>query len=289
MGWYMLGCGRLCRAVVAHEPEALARAVPAYLRTVALNPGNLHGWMALGAIYALRGQYAHAAALLDRAVQFEVAGATLTFLGARVLRAALHLGAGELAEAAPLLDDAIARYTGSDHVFAEVVTAHAHTVRGWLAERGERHEAAAEDFARACAIADANEHRITIGAHWVKGRLGLARVLHRLGAAADAERALAEGLALFTDRPRFVWTWFHGATDAEVLYDLASTYAALGRDDDALAALRRAVGAGWGDFTWLRHDPAFVALRDSPALLRLGADVTGGVTLPPPTGSGGLE
>jgi tetratricopeptide (TPR) repeat protein len=245
--------------------------------------------MALGAIYALRGQYAHAAALLDRAVQFEVAGATLTFLGARVLRAALHLGAGELAEAAPLLDDAIARYTGSDHVFAEVVTAHAHTVRGWLAERGERHEAAAEDFARACAIADANEHRITIGAHWVKGRLGLARVLHRVGAADDAAAALAEAEELFEGRGRFVWTWFHGATDAEVLYDLASTYAALGRPDAALGALRRAVDAGWGDFTWLRHDPAFVALRDAPEVLRLGMDVTAGVVLPAPTGSGGLE
>jgi serine/threonine-protein kinase len=288
MGWYMLGSAHLCRAVVAHEPTSLARAVPPYLRAVALNTSNLPAWMALGSIYALRGQYAHAATLLDHAVRLEAGGATLAFLGARVQRAALHLGAGEPEAAARLLKEAIARYAGADHVYAESMTAYAHVVRGYLAERAGRREMAAEDFLRACEIADAHEHRITIGAHWVKGRLGLARVLHRSGALEEARAALAEGRDLFASRARFVWTWFYGATDAEVWYDLACTLATLGCENDAVRALGRAADAGWNDVTGLRRDPAFVSLRDTPEVLQLAAEGTARVSLPPPSGSGGL-
>jgi serine/threonine-protein kinase len=288
MGWYMLGSARLCRAVVAHEPGELRRAVPPYLRAVSLNPSNLPAWMALGAIYALRGQYAHAAVLLDRAVQLEGSGANLAFLGARVQRAAVHMGAGELDAAAPLLSDALARYAHTDHVYAETMTAYAHVLRGCLAERTGRLQAAADDFTRACSIADAHEHRITIGAFWVRGRFGLARVLHRQGARDEAGRALTEGAELLTSRRRFVWTWIHGATDAEALYDLACTLATLGRAQEAERALQDAMEAGWGDVGWLRHDPAFFALRDTPEILRLGMDATAAVDLPAPTGSGGL-
>jgi tetratricopeptide (TPR) repeat protein len=287
MSWYMLGCSHLCRAVVAHEPESLARAVPPLLRAVTLNARHLPAWMALGSVYQLRGQYSHATPAIDRAIELETAGTTLAFLGALVQRAALHMGAGDLSAAAPLVDRAIDRYTGADHVYAESMTAYAHVVRGCVAERGGRPDAALEDFARACAIADAHEHRITIGAQWVKARAGAARVLHRLGRREDAEQALGEARELFTSRPRFVWTWIQGATDAEVLYELASTCATCGRRDEALRELRRAADAGWADATLLRHDPAFAALRDSPEVRQIVMAAAERVDLPPPVGAGG--
>jgi TolB-like protein/tRNA A-37 threonylcarbamoyl transferase component Bud32 len=288
MCWYMLSIGRLSRAVIEHRPAELARAVAPQLRAIAINPGYHPCHMALGSIYALRGNYGHAAPLFDRAVELELSGAGFQFVGSLVQRALLYLGSGEPSEAAPLLDRAIERYTRADHVYAETMCAFAHFARGCLAERSGALESAARDFGQACEIADANDHRISIGGHWLKGRFGLARVLHRLGRPRDADETLAQGQALLATRSRFVWTWFYGATDAEILYELASTFAALDRADDALHALRQASDAGWADLTWLRHDPAFVTLRDTEDVQRLGADAMSRVTLLPPVGSGGL-
>jgi tetratricopeptide (TPR) repeat protein len=285
----MFGVSHVCRGTVAHEPDALAQAIPPLLRTVALNPGNLPAWLALGSIYMLRGQYSHATPAIDRALELETTGSALTFLGALVQRAVLHMGEGDAETARPLVEQAITRYTGADHVYAETMAAYANVVRGSIVERTGQPEAALEHFGRACQIADANEHRITIGAQWVRGRLGSARVLHKLGLEADAERALGEAQALFASRTRFVWTWIHGATDAEVLYELASTLVVLGRTDEALDTLRRAADAGWADHTFLRHDPAFAAIRDSAAVRQIAIDASKRVELPPLVGRGGVS
>ena len=286
--WYMLGTARLARGVVGHEPQALALAVGPLLRSIAINPSYHPSHMALGSIYALRSGYGHATELLDRAVELELSGGGFQFVGSLVQRAMLHLGVGELDAAAALLDRAVERYTSADHVYAETVCAFAHFGRGCVFERTGALESAARDFGRTCEIADANEHRISIGGHWVKARFGLARVLHRLGRRREAEQALAEGRDMFTVRPRFVWTWFYGATDAEVLYELAATLATLDRAGEAVDALRRASDGGWADVTGLRHDPSFETLRDTEEVQRLCADAASRVTLPPPVGSGGL-
>jgi serine/threonine-protein kinase len=288
MSWYMLGCSLTSRAVTLHRPADLARAVPPFLRSIAINPTFHPAHMALGSIYLLRGTYGHAAALIDRAVAMELDGGGLQFLGALVQRAVLHIGAGALAPAAPLLDAAIARYTGADHVYAEMMSVYAHWARGCLAERTGAWDRALADFGRAGEIADAYPHRINIGVHWVKARFGLARVLHRLGRASAAEEHVREGCDVLATRGRFVWTWFVGGTDAEMWYELASTLAAFGRSADALTALTRAADAGWADVTWLRHDPAFTTLRDDADVQRLCAGAASRVALPPPAGSGGL-
>ena len=122
----------------------------------------------------------------------------------------------------------------------------------------------------------------------MKSRFGVARALHRSGQSQGAQQALTDGQEIFASRSRFVWTYFIGGADADVLYEEAATLATLGRSDDALGALRRAADAGWADVIWLRHDPAFNTLRDAPDVLRLCADAASRVTLPPPVGSGGL-
>jgi serine/threonine-protein kinase len=288
MCWYFLGTTRLSMSVVGRGPAALARCVPPLLRTIAINPDYIASDMALGSAYALRGMYAHATAFFDRAVALEGKGEGFQFVGSLVQRAMLHIGLGELDPAATLLERAIERYSASDHVYAEAMCAYAHFARGTLRERTGGLGEAAADFGRACAIADAHEHRITIGGHWVKGRFGLARVLHHQGRPEDADRALVEGRTMFETRPRFVWTWFYGATDPEILYELAATYATLGQRDNAIDALRRAADASWADVPYLRHDPAFAELRDSEEISRLCADASGRVQLPPPVGSGGV-
>ncbi len=288
LSWYTLGGVHLMRGFTAHRPTEFARAVSPLLRCLALNPTYHPARIVLGALYTLRGAYAQAAELVDGAVQAELSGAGFQFLGSLVQRAMLYIGMGQPGAAAPFLDQAIQRYTGADHVYAELMTSFAHFARGCVAERSGAADQAVIDFSRASAIADANDHRINIGAHWVKSRFGVARALHRSGQSQGAQQALTDGQEIFASRSRFVWTYFIGGADADVLYEEAATLATLGRSDDALGALRRAADAGWADVIWLRHDPAFNTLRDAPDLLRLCADAASRVTLPPPVGSGGL-
>ena len=287
--WYMLGVALAMRATSRREPELLARAVLALLRVLAINPEYHAAYSVLGHLYQLRGEYGRAAMLADRGLTIEMAGTGLQFVGSYTLRAGLHLGVGELEETRPLLERAITRYAAADHVYADLMHALTRWTLGCLEERLGHPQRALDEFTRAVEIADANPHRIGIGAVWVKGQLGVARIRHAVGDADGAARAREAAATMMKKRSRFVWTYVMSCTDAELLYEDAATLAAFGRHDESLARLSAAADGGWADAVWLRHDPSFRRLRDDPLVLRLCVEAAGRVVLPPPVGVGGLE
>jgi TolB-like protein/tetratricopeptide (TPR) repeat protein/tRNA A-37 threonylcarbamoyl transferase component Bud32 len=288
MGWYLYGISIAARAVETGDVAPLPRAIPPLLRARALAPAWHPTHMVAGAMYLLRGQYGHAAIVLDEAVQLEAAAPALVFLGAYVQRALLHINLGEHAAAGELLRRALATYPNVDHVYAEAMTAYAHFADGCLGEREDRQDDALAAFTAACTTAADYPHRLSIGAHWVKARCGMARVLYRRGDADAAARALNEARELFETKHRFVWGWFMGAAEADMLYELASAHAAMARDAEAIDYLRRAIEYCWSDLPQFAHDPAFDALRDRDDVRRLVADAASAVTLPPPAGAGGM-
>jgi len=288
MSWYMLGVAHIGIAATLHRPAEFARSIGPALRAIALNPTYHPAQMMLASVYVLRGVHAHATPLLDRSVAIELSGMGHQFIGALVQRAVVHAALGELEPAMPLLNLAIERYTGADHVYAETMCAYAHWARGVVRERsGSLHEAEA-DFGRACTIAELHDSRINMGAHWVKARCGLARVQHGMGMLDDAAESLAVTRDVFETRSRFVWTYFVGGSDGESLYEIASALCAMQRKEEALGALQRAADACWADVSWMRHDPAFADLRDSGAVQKICMEAASQVTLAPPTGSGGI-
>jgi tetratricopeptide (TPR) repeat protein len=52
--------------------------------------------------------------------------------------------------------------------------------------------------------------------------------------------------------------------DPMLLYNVACTYAVLGKLDDAMGCLERAVDKGFGHREWIDHDPDLNSLRDNP-------------------------
>ncbi len=62
------------------------------------------------------------------------------------------------------------------------------------------------------------------------------------------------------------------SSDPVVIYAAACVYALLGRADEALDGLERALDAGFGNKGWIRNDPDFASLRQHPRFLTLLAE-----------------
>jgi tetratricopeptide (TPR) repeat protein len=288
MGWYVLAGSFLMRGLVTPDPAELAFAIPPYLRCRAINPSFHPAHMAAAWIYTLRGQYAHAAFLLDEAVTLERAGTGHVFLGAFVGRAIVHANSGDAREAIALLDLAIATYPAVDHVYSETMTAWATFWRGCVAEREGDCGRAQREFESACRIAESNDHRLGIGSHWVKAKLGLARMAYRLGEYSVSDALLAEAVQMLETRSRFVWFTVFGCSHAEACFEIASARALRLEDNLALEALETAVRFGWADAHQLSSDPNFDRIRNSQPIRMLMTRASSLVTLPPPFGAGGL-
>jgi len=288
MGWYLLGLALASRGASTGSLEDLARVVPPLLRCRAINPSFHPADMVLGWLYMLRGQYADATSLIDDAVELERAGAGHLFLGAFVFRALLHVRTGEVPAALSLLDLAIGKYSGMDHVYAEMTTAWATFIRGRIAEREGDDASAERDFEDACRIAEAHDHRLGIGSQWVNAKFGLARTAWRRGARGASDRLLAEAATMLEHKRRFVWSSIPGCSQPEACYELAATHALRGAAVQALEGLEGAVRLGWADTRQFSNDPCFDALRDSVAVMELLARATSLVTLPVPAGAGGF-
>ena len=52
--------------------------------------------------------------------------------------------------------------------------------------------------------------------------------------------------------------------DPQLLYNVACTYAVLGRTEEALTSLEHAVDKGYGHKEWIDHDSDLNPLRETP-------------------------
>jgi serine/threonine-protein kinase len=288
MSWYLLGISYIMRGLETGNLSDMPHVIQPLLRSGAINPSFHPAWMMAGAMYALRGDYAYATKVIDKAVAVEKTGTGFIFLGSFVQRASLHIHLNELEAGETLLERAINTYPTLDHVYADTMTAYAYFVRGVLEEHRGKLATAQSHFVASCSLAESRDHRLAVGAAWTKSKFGLARTAFRRGDNAASDSALAEALVMQLERPRFVWGYIMGASDAETWYEAAATHAVRGELQKSLAALRRAVDLGWADMNQFNHDPNFVEFREREEFRALSTDAKGRVTLSPPVGSGGL-
>ena len=287
-GYYLLGITHAAYALSTGKLDELPNAIRPLLRSRALYPNFHPAHMGLGEVYTVRGMHGHAIRMLDEATAIEHSNTGFIFLGSLVQRATVHMHAGEHDAAWRLLDEALARYPESDHVYANTMNAAAHFVAGCLHERAGATANAGASFTAGAALAESRDHRLGIGAEWVKCRCGTARLLARSGAHAEATEMLHSAREVFRTRSRFVWAWILNASDCNVHYEIASALATLDRHADALGEVRSAIRLGWANQQQLAHDPAFDELKERSDLRRLLVEASELVTLAPPVGSGGM-
>ena len=87
------------------------------------------------------------------------------------------------------------------------------------------------------------------------------------------EQALAVDLRLTRLRAEDPLSW----------YNLACSYSLLGRLDEAVEALRRAIAQGYADFSYLQQDPDLANLRRSPHFREFVSAFPGLLAKPAPT------
>ena len=84
----------------------------------------------------------------------------------------------------------------------------------------------------------------------------LAGAYAKLGRSEEAVQQLQRVLAM-------------NVTDSHTIYNAACTYGVLGRKGEALAALRRAIEAGYGEWELAMLDADLNSIRDDPEFGRL--------------------
>jgi tetratricopeptide (TPR) repeat protein len=286
---YMLAVAHHIGGLEERRPQDLSRAVEPYLRSIEAEPTGQPGYLGLGWLYVLDGQYEPGRTLIDCALRVERSGLTreVKFVGARTLRAAIHLRMREPESAGALLGEAIQLYPRIDHVYSASFTAMSHCLLGELALREAVYDRAIAAFQAAKELAEASPHRIGMGFMAVRASYGLARAFRWLFMKRESAQAAHAATALLEDRDGFAFDWMWGASDAEGLYDAAAYYAADGHLARALEQLGRAIEGGWRDVAMLDHESEFQRYRSEPALRNLRARVEAlpKVPVPPTIGS----
>jgi len=175
-------------------------------------------------------------------------------------------------------------YAGSAREFDEAIRLHpdsfdAHYFYGRMSFRAGRIEESVRLFRRAMDLRREDFHSATLLAQSLRrlGRHdearemrseGLRRIERHLELEPGDPHALSEGASelVYDGETERALEWTRRAAaaapdDAGVWYNIACTYAGLGRKDEALAWLARIVGRGLGSHEWLRHDPDLDSLR----------------------------
>ncbi len=287
---YMLAVARHLGALDERRPRDVGSAVGPYLRGVLAEPTAEPGYLGLGWLFAVAGQYAPAKMLIDCALRIERSGVTrdFKFVGARTLRAGLHLRDHEPAESRRLLLEATELYPGIDHVYSASFTAMSHCLLGELALRAAVYDEAIGAFERAQEIAAASSHRIGMGYLAARAQYGQARAFRWLGMKREAAAAASVADEILERRGDYAFEWMWGASEGEARYDAAAWLAAVGRLDAALTELERAIEAGWRDVALLDRESEFERYQGEPGLRELRSRLEALPAIPVPPEIAGL-
>jgi len=217
----------------------------------------------------------------------------------RASRRALELGP-ELAEshvARGAYLTSVCDYAGAEKEYREAIRLNsrsfdAHYLLARCGVHAGNHELAAEMFQRAaelrpedfqcCAIAEVPLNRLGRFEEAARSRQeALRRIERHLELAPRDPRALILGaIILVADGRReqgFDWAsraLAEGPDDPATLINAACVYARAGLKEEALKALEKSFGRGWGKRDWVKHDPDYDSIRDDPRFQALVAKLT---------------
>ncbi len=267
MAYYMLGSAYLCRASLEHEGNLFNDAFTEFQKSIAAEPNYPWSHLHLGWMCMQRGEYATAKKYFDDAIAIQDSAGALKagprFHGARTLRAVLSFREGQASQAEELHRRSLVELSQSDHVYREVLMAISYCGLGDVAFQNALYEEALQQFRMA-------EDLLSSPTHLGGGHVlihALLRQCHACIALDQIERAhgcLDRARDLLAHKQAFDFGFIWEAWDAQSYYDLGICQALLGKSEDALTFLKKAIACGWRDYQFLNTDLRLSTLRDTP-------------------------
>jgi serine/threonine protein kinase/cytochrome c-type biogenesis protein CcmH/NrfG len=216
----------------------LERATAAVKRAFALSPQLPEAYVALARIRYAEGRYVDAEAAARTAITMKPDCESSWDLLGRALFAS-----GRWEETVALTEEAIAM-TGEDY---NVYVPYANALLAL-----KRFEASQDLEARLQVVL---ERQIEWAPEDTRARVILAVTLARQGKHNEAVNQLEKVQAI-------------GSSDPHTFYNCACAYALMGKKTEAIAALKRAVDAGYAEWSTITQDPDLESLRDEPEFRR---------------------
>jgi len=267
MAYYLLGCVYCFRAALEYRSSLFSDAIAEFQKSIAAEPNypwsHLHlGWMSMQ-----RGQYAAAKKYFEDAITIQDSAAALKagprFYGARTLRAVLSFREGQASQAEELHRHSLAELGQSDHVYREVLMAISYCGLGDVAFQNALYQEALQQFRMAEDLLSSLTH-LGGGHVLIQTLLRQCQASIALDRIESAHRCLDRARDLLAHKQGFDFGFMWEAWDAQSYYDLAICQALLGKSDDALTFLTKAIACGWRDHQFLNTDLRLSTLRDTP-------------------------
>ena len=223
-----------------HDPELLAAARAASARALALDPGFAEAHVAVGLTHAMAGEQTAAQEAYRRAIALDPTNFDAHYYAARS-----YVSSGQLAEAATMF--ARAAEVRPDDYQAPALLVGCHAGLGHTDEA----RAAAE---RALVVLDKHLelHPEDVRAMYLSAGATWEATRDRAAALGRAQRALEM-------QPESL----------SVRYNVACLYASLQLTDEALDLLEQNAEQGWGQRSWVEHDPDWASLRTHPRFIAI--------------------
>jgi serine/threonine protein kinase/tetratricopeptide (TPR) repeat protein len=263
---YFLGVAFMLEAALEYKIENYRQAIKHFNINRRLQPNQEAAQMNAAWIFLLHGLYDEAEEALNQAVAIEESGkpTTLRFVGALTMMGNLHLRQRQLNKAMSWYQRSLTVLEGSDHIYREPFKSLTYCGIGAVYFTQGRYDEALLEYKRAESLISKHTRSLGIGYFLLRAYLGQARAFFSLGNLSESRKSYEKAAELYRSKQGFDFNWIWEGSDAQVQYDMASYFALLNKEEDALENLRRAVAMGWRDVPSLKTDPLFAAFRSSP-------------------------
>ncbi len=267
MAYYMLGCVYWFRAALEYRSGLFTDAFIEFRKSMEAEPNypwtHLHlGWMCMR-----RGQYAAATKYFEDAIAIQDSAGALKagprFYGARTLRAVLSFREGKVSQAEELHRHSLVELSQSDHLYREVLMAISYCGLGDVAFQNALYEEALQQFRMAEDLLSSPTH-LGGGHVLIQALLRQCQACIALDQIERAHGCLDRARDLLAHKQGFDFGFLWEAWDAQSYYDLAICQALLGKSEEALRYLTKAIACGWRDHQFLSTDLRLSTLRDTP-------------------------
>lgn len=247
------------------RPEAYPCAIRSLLNAAYVDPRWSPSWLCLGHLALACGEYDHAEQFLEKGYEIERRGPGFGyFVGFSTLLGTVADRRGHSERACELYFAARTSLESCDNVYREAFLILTACGLGQILLRQGKADAAMAEFRRASRLV--KEYPRMLGRQRVLTcTLASLSAAHAAGGdSLRARQSLDEALLALDDVAQAPQTWIWGASLAELRYQVAKAYIALGERESALALLVKAVEGGWRDYPWFSSDPSLSPVRGLP-------------------------